>query len=458
MFIILLVMKKSQVNKVENNIKKTAKKNPKEFAIGVVILIVFAIIAAVVYFVFIKEPQHDLDINGKTVMSLEIGEVYHEDGATATYKNEDVSDKIEFTYRLSKKDGEIVTSIDTSEECCYYVVYSISYEKWSEEATRIVYVGTEPISVNFLELGNYHTGDCTYIKAGQTDILIDAGSKKGSAETIANFLNQPGRVEDGIIEYVIATHRHEDHIAGFVGSKDCPGIFDRYSVTNIIKYSQIGSASALNTEFETKVQQQVGKGANLILADKAVGNIYDLAGGTTLQILDQKYYHESDRNNENNHSVCALISHGEYNYLFTGDLEAEGEASLLEKNPDLPHVQLFKGAHHGSYTANSEALLNKITPDVICICCCAGNDEYTSVAANMFPAQETINRMAVYTKEIYVTTVTTDGHEGFKSLNGDITFSSPTGKTYTVMCSVDNHILKESNWFTKNRTWPANGK
>ena len=40
------------------------------------------------------------------------------------------------------------------------------------------------LEIHFLELGNKYTGDCTYIKAGDKDILIDAGSKASSIETI----------------------------------------------------------------------------------------------------------------------------------------------------------------------------------------------------------------------------------------------------------------------------------
>lgn len=34
------------------------------------------------------------------------------------------------------------------------------------------------LSIHFLELGNQYTGDCVYIKAGETDILIDAAAAK----------------------------------------------------------------------------------------------------------------------------------------------------------------------------------------------------------------------------------------------------------------------------------------
>ena len=79
------------------------------------------------------------------------------------------------------------------------------------------------LQIHFLELGNYYTGDCVYIKAGDTDVLIDAGSKYSSVPTISAYLNQ--YVTDNKLEYVIVTHAHEDHYAGFAAST---GIFDLY--------------------------------------------------------------------------------------------------------------------------------------------------------------------------------------------------------------------------------------
>ena len=43
-----------------------------------------------------------------------------------------------------------------------------------------------------------------------------------------------------------------------------------------------------------------------------------------------------------------------------------------------------------------------------------------------------------------------------KGMNGNITVSS-LGKEVTVTCSNNNTILKETEWFKANRTWPTNG-
>ena len=173
-----------------------------------------------------------------------------------------------------------------------------------------------------------------------------------------------------------------------------------------------------------------------------------------MEILDQKYYYETS-SDENDHSVCALFTQGNNHYLFTGDLESKGEASLVEKN-NLPEVELFKGGHHGSYTANTDTLLDVIKPKTICICCCAGSTEYTDNEDNTFPAQAAINRMAKWTDKIYVTTLVTDYKAGnFESMNGNIKFSSEKGESYVVTGSNNSTILKETEWFKNKRTWPT---
>ena len=327
------------------------------------------------------------------------------------------------------------------------------------------------ISINFLELGSWYTGDSTFIKAGDVDILIDAGSKNTDecAKAVKDFILQPGMCTDGKLEYVIVTHAHEDHIAGFVGTKSEPGIFESFKIGTLIDFSltnQSVKTKAGNTslygEYVEKRDAAIANGdiEHHYTAAECVDEIggakkeYTINDSVKMTVLDQKYY-KTTHSKENNYSVCTLFTHNTNNYLFTGDLEGVGEKSLVELN-DLPHCQLFKGGHHGSDTSSTDILLNKITPEVICICCCAGSSEYTKTPANQFPYQEAIDRMAKHTEQIFVTTVSTNNDEKtFASLNGNICFKSEDGKTYTVAGSNNSIILKETEWFKNNRTWPT---
>lgn len=338
------------------------------------------------------------------------------------------------------------------------------------------------LSIHFLELGNEYAGDSVYIKAGDVDILIDAGSRASSSTTIHNYIKQ--YCTDGKLEYVIATHAHQDHIAGFVGTSSDPGIFDLYECEVIIDYALRNTDSSVAKNYEAKRNDEVANGAKHYTArdcmEKTNGasTSYTLTDSIQFEILDQSYYYEKS-SDENNYSVCMMLSYGENHFLFTGDLEKEGEESLVEKN-NLPHCKVFKGGHHGSKTSSNEILLSKITPEVVCVCCCAGSSEYTDNVDNMFPTQDFINRVAKYTNRIFVTTlakykiaVNKDGEEypkvdGFESMNGDIVVTLDSDAKVKVVCSNHDTILKETEWFNstlvlngterKMRTWPADGK
>lgn len=232
------------------------------------------------------------------------------------------------------------------------------------------------LSIHFLELGNEWTGDCIYIKAGDNDILVDAGSRANSVPTITNYINN--FVTDGILEYVIVTHADRDHIAGFAASNS---IFDEYECKTIIDFALTNKTTATYYDYLANRNEEVLNGAThytvLQCYNQTDGakRTYELTEDITLTFLYQEFY-ENKTSDENDYSVCFMLKHGNRNFLFTGDLEKDGEQSLVENNT-LPQVELFKAGHHGSKTSSNDVLLNIIKPKIVCVCCCGGSVEYT---------------------------------------------------------------------------------
>ena len=320
------------------------------------------------------------------------------------------------------------------------------------------------MSIHFLELGNNSNGDCIYIKAGDTDILIDAGSTSGSAKTIQNYVNR--YCTDGILEYVIVTHSDTDHIAAFTGSGG--GIFEMYECETIIQFARTKSTTATYKTYCERRDAEVAAGAKCYTAldcakeQNGAQKVYELADGITMEILYQKFY-EQDTSNENDYSVCVMFTQGENNYLFLGDLEEAGEKSLVESNPNLPEVELYKAGHHGSKTSANDVLLRVIKPKIVCVSCVAGHTQYTQELANTFPTQAFIDRIAPYTDRVYVTTEgkikynESTGRwnsDGYMSMNGNITFTCIDG-VIEVHGSNNDTVLKDTDWFKANRTCPS---
>ncbi|MBP5610181.1 MAG: MBL fold metallo-hydrolase, partial [Clostridia bacterium] len=321
--------------------------------------------------------------------------------------------------------------------------------------------GDKDLSFHFLELGNNYTGDSTYIKAGDVDILIDAGSRQNSAATIAEYVDK--YCTDGKLEYVIATHAHQDHIEGFTNTSKNLGIFGRYECETIIEFAKtnqkLKTEKGNNTLYGNYVEarnNEVAAGAKVYTALECWNNengakrTYLLGEGMSMTILYQEFY-EKNAAKENDYSVCVLFNHGENYYLFTGDLEEPGESSLAKEN-ELPEVELYKAGHHGSDTSSKDVLLSEIKPKIVCVCCCCGAVEYTQNLENTFPAQAFVDRIAPYTDKVYVTTLgiveynDTKGKyedKDFTSMNGNITVLS-SGGNVTVGCSNNDTLLKDT--------------
>lgn len=321
------------------------------------------------------------------------------------------------------------------------------------------------LSIHFLDLGNSSPGDCIYIKAGDTDMLVDAGSTEGSMETISAYIDN--YVTDGVLEYVVVTHSDFDHIACF---QDDGGIFDTYECEIIIDFPRTNKDGQVKYgNYIRKRAAEVEAGAVHYNAlecyneENGAKRVWNLSEDVTMTILYQEFY-ENYSSDENNYSVCFILTHGERHFLFTGDLEKEGEQSLVEHNK-LPEVVLFKAGHHGSRTSSNDALLSVIKPQIVCVCCCAGSPKHGESMPTTFPTQEMIDRIAKYTDKVYVPSaieseyVEVDGKQDLKAvgeyylLNGNIVVDS-TEAEVKVTGSNNNTLLKDTEWFKKYRETP----
>ena len=329
------------------------------------------------------------------------------------------------------------------------------------ELPNAVIIQNEDLSIHFLELGNKYTGDCVYINYGEIDILIDAGSKQSSAATIKAYIDN--HIRDNKLEYVIATHAHEDHIAGFYSTRTVTGILESYEIGTIIDFPKTNSTTVTYRNYTETRDLAVANGAVHYDALQCFNNeggaqrLFDLGGDVKLEIL-YNYYYENQTRSENNYSVCVRITQNENQYIFTGDLEQEAEDRLVDYYETnlggLGHCVLYKGGHHGSNTSSGEKLMAAITPEYVCVCSCAGSSEYRAAPQNVFPSQGFVDRVAPYTDKVYITTLVTDyANNEFEPLNGNIIFLVSNGNI-AVTCGNGDRKLKDTEWFITNRIMP----
>jgi len=225
------------------------------------------------------------------------------------------------------------------------------------------------LHVRFLDVGQ---GDAALITLprGQ-QVLIDGGP---SPTALLSELGRAMPFWDRNIELVILSHPDEDHLMGLVG------LLERYQVDRVID-------SITDAESNLSLQwQQLLREKNTPVQQAHAGRSVDLGEGAYLEVLyPQPGLLAQDVSNINNASTVLRLVYGQVSFLFTGDLEEEGEDTLLQSGHSLDSTVL-KVSHHGAKEATTNLFLQAVDPQLAVI----------SVGGNRFghPAQETLARLA----------------------------------------------------------------
>lgn len=210
---------------------------------------------------------------------------------------------------------------------------------------------TNKMFVHYIDVGQ---GDCILVQVNNKNLLIDSGPKSDRRK-LFNYLSG---LNLNKLDYVIATHPHEDHI----GNMD-----------DIIKTYSIGTFYSPKVESTTKSFEDMVdalKNKNLkVHVLKNNSNSIDLGENTKVNVFspNKDFY-----DNLNNYSPVIKIQYGNTSFLFTGDAEKEVEKEILNNNEDIS-ADVLKVGHHGSSTSTSKDFLKKVNPSIAVISVGKGN-------------------------------------------------------------------------------------
>lgn len=269
---------------------------------------------------------------------------------------------------------------------CICVALYISLSNSAQQASA----NNKDLIVTVIDAGQ---GDSILVKSGDDTLLIDASGRSDSTAVLLELKQQS--VED--IDFLIATHPHEDHIGGMVP---------------VIENYQIGAVYMADTESESKTYKQLVEAieSNGISIIEAYAGLEFKLGDAVCTIISPARDADHDANNE---SIAVFIDYFDSEFLFTGDMEKKAEKDLI-LNGYLFDADVLKVAHHGSMTGTSEEFLKIASPQYAVISCGEGN-------SYGHPHEETLELL----REYGVITYRTD-------ISGDITFISD-GRSIEVM-------------------------
>lgn len=191
------------------------------------------------------------------------------------------------------------------------------------------------------------------------------------------------------LDLLVLSHPHQDHVAGLVDA------LERHRVGAIVH----AGIDFENPAYDRLMSDAAASGVPPVLA--RAGQVIALDATASLQVL---YPSERDaaaplpEGDINNGSVVAVLRHGGFTALLTGDAEAPVEAALLARG-HVPSVDLLKVGHHGSTSSTTPALLEAARPSVAIISAGEGN-EYGHPAPETLAALGAHAGLAVYRTDL----------------------------------------------------------
>jgi competence protein ComEC len=226
------------------------------------------------------------------------------------------------------------------------------------------------LHVDFLDVGQ---GDSALLTMPDgTTLLVDGGGRPNINRSNADdvdadeaFERDTRSIGEGVVseylwargldrvDYILATHSDADHIDGL---NDVARNFT-------VRGAMVARTPADDPEYARfaatmKVSgvpvQKIGAGDVL-----RVGNV-------TAQVLWPPPSRDENAPSRNNDSIMLLLRFGDRGLLLTGDIEKEGEASVL-KEGIAARSDVVKVAHHGSKTSSTAAFVSTTHPSLAII-------------------------------------------------------------------------------------------
>ena len=201
------------------------------------------------------------------------------------------------------------------------------------------------MTIHFLDVGQ---GDAAIIQCDGEAMMIDGGPSVVSSFVYSYLRNT---LKLTLLDYMIATHPHEDHIGGLAGA---------------LNAEPVDLILSPVTNWDSPPFQAMKKYADLQGAPIVVpyeGDQFRL-GNAMVYVL----HCWPDAWSVNDMSIVVRVVYGDTSFMFTGDAEYMSEYMMIDSGMDLKS-NVLKLGHHGSSTSSTAEFLKAVSPEYAVISC-----------------------------------------------------------------------------------------
>jgi competence protein ComEC len=231
----------------------------------------------------------------------------------------------------------------------------------------------QKMSVDFINVGQ---GDSILMTTPNGSTILVDGGKRSAGNDVLNHLASKGIT---FLDVVVATHPDADHIGGLI------------DVLNEIEVGEVIDSGKTHTSETYLEYLSIIDHKNIPFTVAEEGDFIDVDPEVNIEVLNS-----GENSNDNNESsIVLMVSHGEVDYLLTGDAGVEVEERLI--NEYYLDAEVLKVGHHGSNTSTSQEFVEAVNP-IFGILSYGEDNQYGH------PHSEVYNRLMDYGVDLISTT------------------------------------------------------
>lgn len=241
------------------------------------------------------------------------------------------------------------------------------------------------LKITFLDVGQ---GDCACIQTAEGSCyLIDGGST--TVSKVGKYRILPFLKASGVrtIQGIFVSHMDQDHVNGIQELLEMVKTKETQ-----LKVERLFLSLCAGTKEELANLEKLGKQAGCQVIYIQKGSRIKDRDLSIACLGPEKIYEDSNESSQVLH-----VSQGDFDVLFTGDVEGKGEEAVLNLLQESSITwEVLKVAHHGSKNSSKEAFLDCVSPKQAVISCGENN-------AYGHPHREVLERLKTRTERILIT-------------------------------------------------------